>query len=260
MEDKDTYSVKDGNFKVKLKEFRIEVDKNHRIKDYYSDLEVIEGDKSFTKTIEVNNPLEYKGFTFYQSNWGVLGLRVSVMSPSGNSLIEVPLDDYGEPAEMYNFFQLSENEIIKVNEFYPDGLEEKNEMKNMSNFTGNPAVSLYVSGDFIERHKKGLKPSWRLLGWLYEKEKNTLKYKDYTFFYDKTLEYSVLKVKKDPGVPVVYAGCFLIMIGLVLAFYINHIIIRICIVKSSDEKNLIYIGCGRKEDGSPFIEEIKREA
>lgn len=40
------------------------------IKDFKSKLRVIEADKTvLTKTIEVNHPLKYKGYTFYQSNY-----------------------------------------------------------------------------------------------------------------------------------------------------------------------------------------------
>ena len=41
-----------------------------RIKDFKSELEIIEnGNKVLTKTIEVNNPLSYKGYKFYQSSY-----------------------------------------------------------------------------------------------------------------------------------------------------------------------------------------------
>ena len=40
------------------------------IKDYKSTLEVVDGGEVVvTKTIEVNAPLSYKGFTFYQSGY-----------------------------------------------------------------------------------------------------------------------------------------------------------------------------------------------
>ncbi len=57
-----------------------------------------------------------------------------------------------------------------------------------------------------------------------------LRFDGYTFFqstYDpEALSWSGLQVVKDPGVPIVYAGFILLIIGLVVIFYVNPLIRR----------------------------------
>ena len=51
------------------------------IKDYFSDLEVIEnGNVVATKTIQVNDPLHWKGYHFYQSSYDVRAGMYTVLS------------------------------------------------------------------------------------------------------------------------------------------------------------------------------------
>ncbi|MDO8525744.1 MAG: cytochrome c biogenesis protein ResB, partial [Candidatus Omnitrophota bacterium] len=57
-----------------------------------------------------------------------------------------------------------------------------------------------------------------------------LRFGGYTFFqstYDtEDLKWSGLQIVKDPGVPMVYAGFILLIIGLVIIFYVNPLIQR----------------------------------
>lgn len=57
-----------------------------------------------------------------------------------------------------------------------------------------------------------------------------LRFEGYSFFqssYDKeNLSWSGLQVNKDPGVPIVYAGFILLILGLTMIFYINPLLIK----------------------------------
>ena len=56
---------------LRLDKFLIEYYPNGSIKDWKSTLTIIENQKEkITKTIEVNHPLSYQGFRFYQSSYG----------------------------------------------------------------------------------------------------------------------------------------------------------------------------------------------
>lgn len=58
------------DFTVRCTDFRFETFVNGMPKDYESDLEVLQGGQKITsKTIRVNDPLEYGGYTFYQSSY-----------------------------------------------------------------------------------------------------------------------------------------------------------------------------------------------
>lgn len=58
-------------FSIYLKDFRIEYYSDESdIRDYYSDLILLEGEKQIArKTIEVNHPLHYGGYHFYQHSY-----------------------------------------------------------------------------------------------------------------------------------------------------------------------------------------------
>lgn len=59
-------------FKIRLVDFTLETyeQDESQIKDFKSLLEIIEGDSVvLSKTIEVNDPLKYKGFAIYQANY-----------------------------------------------------------------------------------------------------------------------------------------------------------------------------------------------
>ncbi len=69
----------DNNFAVLYEKSGMEV------KDYKSILRVVENGKTMvTKTIEVNNPLKYKGFVFYQSSYDPEGERYTGLQVTKN--------------------------------------------------------------------------------------------------------------------------------------------------------------------------------
>jgi cytochrome c biogenesis protein ResB len=55
-----------------------------------------------------------------------------------------------------------------------------------------------------------------------------LRYRGYSFYQssydDKGLSWSGLQVKKDPGVPLVYAGFSMQILGMIIIFYINPLL------------------------------------
>lgn len=57
-------------FSLRLKEFeKISYPGTNKAKDYVSELEIIDGNLSWPAHIEMNEPLRYKGYTFYQSSF-----------------------------------------------------------------------------------------------------------------------------------------------------------------------------------------------
>jgi len=68
-------------FIVKLKRFYISYYANGMPSDFRSDVEIIDpaADKKFDRTIEVNEPLRYKGLTIYQSSFADGGSRLKLV-------------------------------------------------------------------------------------------------------------------------------------------------------------------------------------
>ena len=77
----DSDQAKELPFHIKLKDFRIEYYKPEYVRDYISDIQVIkDGNVVAEKTIEVNHPLHFGGYHFYQSSYDTLAHRYTVLS------------------------------------------------------------------------------------------------------------------------------------------------------------------------------------
>lgn len=85
--------IKELPFHIKLKDFRIEYYKPESVRDYISDVQVVkDGNIVAEKTIEVNHPLHFGGYHFYQSSYDADAHRytvLSVVSDTGLGLVYV---------------------------------------------------------------------------------------------------------------------------------------------------------------------------
>ena len=68
------------DYPVRVNDFWIEYDNKSNIKQFYSDLSVLnpKGQELSRKTISVNYPLRYNELTFYQTDWNVIGIRLKI--------------------------------------------------------------------------------------------------------------------------------------------------------------------------------------
>jgi len=172
-----------------------------RPKDYRSTLVVIEnGQEVVHKTIEVNDPLIHHGIYFYQSSYGQAGGRgawLSVFGPRRNLLAHrIHLDRGGAiPLE-------GGDRLI---------------LRNLAgDFRGmGPAAEVALERDGKQGEPvvvfEAAQGNQRRLG-------------DYVVRLEgvDTVMYTGLQVAKDPGVPVVWAGCILITLGCLVAFFTSH--------------------------------------
>jgi hypothetical protein len=77
----DSGRVKELPFHIKLKDFRIEFYKPEYARAYISDIQVVkDGNVVAEKSIEVNHPLHFGGYHFYQSSFDAEGHRYTVLS------------------------------------------------------------------------------------------------------------------------------------------------------------------------------------
>ncbi|MCG6553413.1 MAG: cytochrome c biogenesis protein ResB [Candidatus Magnetominusculus sp. LBB02] len=186
-------------------------------KDYASWLSIIEDGKTvLKKSIGVNSPLKYKGYTFYQSGYGV------VREKDAKSLIILNVTPKGGKSEQISLavgesFKIPGTDIAgTVSAFSPALAFDKNDQpytytENMN----NPAV--YVEFTSEEKGKYS--------GWIAKRYPQTWKLPDGSaveLVDNWGYQYTGLQVRKDPGVWVVYAGCLFMAIGLYCAFFLSH--------------------------------------
>ena len=210
-------NVPRAEFKLKLDKFETEYYPSGGVKDWKSTLTVFENEKPvLNKIVEVNHPLSYKGFVFYQSSWGWDWRNTSVEilakkreDSSFSRKMELKI---GERVKL-------EGEDIEVSvlEFIPDFvIGEKGQITSRSLNPNNPAA-------FIE----GWQAEDKIFsGWIFAKfpdfdrihsEKETdliFELRDFN-----AGQISIIQASKDPGVNFIWAGCTFLMIGLLFAFY-----------------------------------------
>lgn len=233
-----TASIPQAGLKIRLKKFDIHRYPDETIKDWKSTLSLLnEGKPVLTKTIEVNHPLSYKGFLFYQHSWGWNWnnptLEIWAQKKDGSPPKKIRLKKKEK-------VPLAEDLYLSVSRFLPDFvLTAQNKAASRSDQPRNPAA-------FIQGWKRG-KPLFS--GWIFARfpQMNMVqsdqslswrfKLKNYT-----PNHFSVIQVSKDPGVNFVWAGSAVIMIGLILAFYWHNREVRIILEKTNGQTHILMGG------------------
>jgi len=213
-----TADVPHAAFQVRLDRFETEYYPQGGVKDWKSTVTVIENAAPvLTRVVEVNHPLTYKRFSFYQTSygwdWENPRLEIVVKKPADTSYLKTLSLKVGErlAVEDPDFTHLA------VRQFVPDFvIGEGNQVQTRSMEPNNPAALVEVwkgeervySGwtfakypDFGEGHKVGQASLSFIL-------------KNY-----EAPQYSVLEAAKDPGVPFIWLGCIFVTAGFFLAFY-----------------------------------------
>lgn len=200
-------------FSIRCDDFNVTYYDSGSPKDYTSDLVVIEnGKETMRKTIEVNDPLVVGKTYFYQSSYGNSGRPGMVVFK-----VQAP----GEEFRTYRtpvrgtFHVDGTDTDIQIMSFIPDFTIQNGQVHKRSEALVNPAI--YIMG------KKG--ENLLFNGWFLPKypeysidtEGYKLEFLDYW-----GSQYTGLQVAYDPGVEVVWIGCSLLVIGLMVSFFHSH--------------------------------------
>lgn len=210
----------DLGFTIRCDSFILELYPTGMPKKYRSELTILEnGNELFQAPIEVNSPLKYRGITFYQASYeGYQDFLIKVTNKaSGNSKSAiVPFREQEEwPQEGLTFG------IINA-----DG-------------TGQTVSRLKV---WFSDNKGA--PS---VIWLKDGESTTVERESGTYLLSTKQMYATgLQVSKDPGVWVVYIGCGLMLLGLVIAFFMSHQRIWLFIKEEESGTSILFTGSANK--------------
>ena len=239
-----TLPVPGASFSVRLDKFITERYPDGNIKDWRSELSIMEGDKPvLQKSIEVNHPLSYKGFVFYQSgygsDWENPELEVLLKKKGDPSYLKTVRLRVGQPAAVEG-----EDIILTATRFVPDFvLDEKNQPSTRSLELNNPAA--------LVRGERGGAEVFS--GWIFAKFPDFAQMhqpKETEFKPElkdvKAPQYSVLQTAKDPGVSLIWVGCAVLMLGLFLAFYWPTREIRLVLEDSQGKTDLSAGGISAK--------------
>jgi cytochrome c biogenesis protein len=228
-------------FDVRLDRFTVEFYDNGAPKEYRSDLVFVEGGKTALQgSLLVNHPITFGGITFYQSSYHPIAsdkVRIKLSTEGSNPnppALEVSRGDTLElPGKEGHF------EIVEV----------------AADFRGlGPAALVSVhplEGDEKEfwifqnmaMIRKRFPPAM-----LRSPSLDPSAFKPYTFSLEGVeMKYATgLQVSRDPGVPLVWTGFFLIMIGLFVTFFTSHRSIWIQVARTKRGVNVRVAGRANK--------------
>lgn len=191
-------------------------------REYLSDLVILEaGREVLRKRIRVNDPLQYKGITFYQSSYGFLPSRPEERKA------EMEIIPKGKNPKAFRI-QLGEGETkqvqgtdikVELATLIPDFFfGEGNRILSRSDQPNNPAVGVNI-------YQNG-KLSYS--GWSFLKHPDFHGSKDDTYrviflqYSGGEKPYTGLMVVKDPGIPFVYGGFVALVFGLICSFFLRR--------------------------------------
>ena len=200
----------------RINDFWITYTKQNTISQFYSDLSLlnIEGTEIKRQTIFVNSPARYNGINYYQTDWNLISVRIQ------NS----KLDIFQYP--LVNF--LSSRDKIWITWIPNNPTLDQGNILLVDNLQGFCAV-YENSGKFIGNLE------------LNEPFDNNL-----SFTLVDIMSSTGLQIKKDPGIPLIYMGFFLLMVSTLISYitYSQLWIIR--------DKNQLFIGGNTTRDNFQF--------
>jgi cytochrome c biogenesis protein len=230
-------TVHELDFDVRCDAFEVTYYPNGAPKDYKSTLTILEGDTpKLSKVIEVNHPLGYKGLTFYQSTWGTLSEVLLAVKPKGD---KTPATEF-RVEEGGSFTIPGTGLTVKLNRFFTDFIIEEGRPINRSAAPNNPAAELriYEKGQLRDR-------AWVFKNFPGFHGSRDLEYEFTIKGFDQK-KYTGLQVTRDPGVPVVWVGCTLMMLGILFTFFLSHRKVWVRIRPAGQETELVLAGSPSK--------------
>ena len=210
----------DLGFTVRCDRFDIEFYESGMPKAYKSQLTVFENNTvTMEKEIVVNDPLTYKGITFYQSSYqGYQDFLLTVTDQeTGNAqTVSLPFQEQQDLVShqarigVINAEAMGQT-ITRMKVWFKDEL--------------GPASTFWInSGEQVTIERPG---------------------KKYTVA-GKQMYATGLQIAKDPGVWVVYLGCAMMILGLFVAFFLSHKRIWILLTKEGNETSVRISGSANK--------------
>jgi cytochrome c biogenesis protein len=217
---------KDLPFAVRCRDFKIEFYPDGTPRDYASHVEILKnGEVILERKIRVNDPLKYGGLYFYQASYGKEGRFYFEID--GKKRI------------------LGEREVLREGDLAMRVLRYESSIHNF----GPGVLVVYLNGQNPET-------TWFLKDVEKMAEKKLagkiVRLKDI-----KEELYTVLEVRKDPGVHVVLLGFSLLLFGLFLNFFTSYKTLRL---KKDEGGTWIIVSSSRgREESEREAEKIRRK-
>ena len=174
-----------------MNRFWIDYTESGDVDQFYSDLSVVrnDGEEIKRETIRVNKPLRYDGVTFYQTNWSIAAAKVQLNNSPIFRLPVAKLDTLG------------------AGNIWGTWIPTKPDMSS-----GVSMLIKDLQGTALIYNQQGDLTSAIRIGQSVDIDGINIKLLD-------IIGSTGLQIKADPGVPIVYTGFGLLMIGVVMSYF-----------------------------------------
>jgi len=181
------------DWSVRVNRFWIDYTPKGGIDQFYSDLSVLDsqGKEVDKQTIYVNKPLRYRGLTFYQTDWGLAAVQVKL---NKSPIVQIPMAklDTGGKGRIWGTWIPTKPDLSE----------------------GVSLLARDLQGTMLVYDAKGKLVSTVRAGMATEVNGVTLSLKN-------VIGSTGLQIKADPGIPLVYTGFGLLMLGVMMS-YVSH--------------------------------------
>lgn len=176
------------NVSARVNDFWITYTKQTTVSQFYSDISIlnVDGSEIERKTIFVNSPIKYEGVDYYQTDWNLIGLRVQTND---------------ETVSQYPLVSVLNNRSKVWLTWIPFDTELK---------TG---VTILV--DNLEGYASVYNDAGTFLG---NMEFNETFNSNLPITLTDIISSTGLQIKSDPGIPLIYAGFFLLMVSTLISY------------------------------------------
>ena len=216
-------------------------------KKYWSKLTIVDnGQDVKKKEIVVNDPLVYRGIRFFQSSMGSSGklLAAEVVVSSATGMQQRFVVQPNVPV------QIAPDTTVKLSRFVPDFYVQDNEVFTKSETPNNPAIQLTVSKAGQEH------PVWLFLA-MRDSTADERTGLVFAVTRARLANFTGLQVSFEPGHYLVWAGCLLMMAGLIVAFYLIHMRFWAVAVHSDEKGLVLWVGGACNKNKERFEERFK---
>lgn len=179
------------DWSVRVNRFWIDYTPSGGIDQFYSDMSVLnnQGQEVDHKKIFVNEPLRYHGVTFYQTDWGIAAVRVQF---NNSPIFQLPMA------------QLNTNGNGRIWGTWVPTKPDLSEGVSLLAKDLQGMVLIYdPTGKLVDTVRTGMST-----------QVNGVKLKILD-----VIGSTGLQIKADPGIPIVYSGFGLLMLGVVMSYF-----------------------------------------
>jgi cytochrome c biogenesis protein len=217
-------------FALRLDKFNVHFYSDGTPSEYQSLITVLENGREAAKAdVRVNHPLTYGGVTFYQSSYG--------QTPGG--AVGLAAKKAGDPTARE--LKLVPDQPVVL----PDGsgsvmlLDLADNMMNSgpaARILIRPSTGGQAFTDWAFEKRPGFLPG--------PKGDWTFELKDYQKQY-----WTGLQASRDPGTPLIYLGCLLMLVGFLVAFFFSHQKLYIGLTAKGKKTQILVAGSAHRNAG-----------